>query len=85
MGNSSSMLTQYDIEDVQQRCNRAFTQQEIVSLYQRFCQLDRSSGVIFKVYDSDGNGSVSFKDMLDVLRDLTGHFISEEQREVGPL
>ncbi|CAN1811817.1 Calcineurin subunit B [Linum perenne] len=134
MGNSSSMLTQYDIEDVQQRCNRAFTQQEIVSLYQRFCQLDRSSGgfisadeflsvpefavnplsqrllrtvdglnfkefvaflsafspratleqkveFIFKVYDSDGNGSVSFKDMLDVLRDLTGHFISEEQRE----
>ncbi|CAN1166832.1 Calcineurin subunit B [Linum perenne] len=134
MGNSSSMLTQYDIEEVQEHCYHAFSQQEIVSLYQRFCQLDRSSGgfisadeflsvpefavnplaqrllrtvdglnfkefvaflsafspratlqqkieFIFKVYDSDGNGSVSFKEMLDVLRDLTGHFISEEQRE----
>ncbi|CAI0442822.1 unnamed protein product, partial [Linum tenue] len=134
MGNSSSMLTQYDIEEVQEHCNHAFSQQETVSLYQRFCQLDRSSGgfisadeflsvpefavnplaqrllrtvdglnfkefvaflsafspratlqqkieFIFKVYDSDGKGSVSFKDLFDVLRDLTGHFISEEQRE----
>ncbi|CAL1374316.1 unnamed protein product [Linum trigynum] len=134
MGNSSSMLTQYDIEEVQGHCNHAFSQQEIVSLYQRFCQLDRSSGgfisadeflsvpefavnplaqrllrtvdglnfkefvaflsafspratlqqkieFIFKLYDSGGKGSVSYKDILDVLRDLTGHFISEEQRE----
>ncbi|KAM1290132.1 hypothetical protein ACFX2H_017235 [Malus domestica] len=111
-----------------------FSQQEIVSLYQRFCQLDRSGGgfissdeflsvpefavnplsqrllkildglnfkefvlflsafssraslqqkieFIFKVYDSDGNGKVAFSDMLDVLRDLTGQFISEQQRE----
>lgn len=71
MGNASSMLTQYDIEDVQDHCNHlckfflthlfsllfipflaqltnwkkltAVTQQEIVSLYQRFCQLDRNS------------------------------------------
>ncbi|XP_031247620.1 calcineurin subunit B-like isoform X2 [Pistacia vera] len=110
------------------------SQQEIVSLYQRFCQLDRSNGgfisgeeflnvpefavnplslrllrmldglnfkdfvaflsafspraslqqkieFIFKVYDSDGNGKVTFNDMLDVLRDLTGNFISEQQRE----
>jgi len=41
------------------------------------------SVVIFKVYDSDGNGKVAFNDMLDVLRDLTGQFISERQREVG--
>ncbi|TQD88517.1 hypothetical protein C1H46_025937 [Malus baccata] len=114
------------------------THQEIVSLYQRFCQLDRSGGgfissdeflsvpefavnplsqrllkildglnfkefvlflsafssraslqqkieFIFKVYDSDGNGKVAFSDMLDVLRDLTGQFISEQQREVGSL
>lgn len=39
--------------------------------------------VIFKVYDSDGKGKVSFYDMLEVLRDLTGQFISEQQREVG--
>ncbi|KAJ4709537.1 Calcineurin subunit B [Melia azedarach] len=134
MGNTSSMLTQYDIEEVQQHCNHAFSQQEIVSLYQRFCQLDRNYGgfisgeeflsvpefavnplslrllrmldglnfkefvaflsafspratlqekidFIFKVYDSDGNGKVTFDDMLDVLRDLTGSFISAQQRE----
>lgn len=39
--------------------------------------------VIFKVYDLDCNGKVTFNDMLDVLRDLTGQFISEQQREVG--
>lgn len=38
--------------------------------------------VIFKVYDTDCNGKVSFNDVLDVLRDLTGQFISEQQREV---
>ncbi|XP_028776794.1 calcineurin subunit B isoform X2 [Neltuma alba] len=134
MGNTSSMLTQYDIEEVQQHCNYTFTQQEIVSLYERFCQLDRNSSgfitadeflslpefavnplsqrllrlldglnfkefvaflsafspratlqhkieFIFKVYDTDCNGKVSFNDMLDVLRDLTGQFISEHQRE----
>ncbi|XP_068310381.1 uncharacterized protein [Pyrus communis] len=130
MGNTSSMLTQYDIEEVQEHCNNTFSQQEIVSLYQRFCQLDRSGGgfisadeflsvpefavnplsqildglnfkefvlflsafssraslqqkieFIFKVYASDGNGKVAFSDMLDVLRDLTGQFISEQQRE----
>ncbi|KAH6819240.1 Calcium-binding EF-hand family protein [Perilla frutescens var. hirtella] len=134
MGNSSSMLTQYDIEEVQEHCNNTFSQQEIVSLYQRFCQLDRNGGgfissdefmtvpefavnplsqrllrmldglnfkefvaflsafssraslqqkveFIFKVYDSDGNGKVSFNDILDILRDLTGQFIAEHQRE----
>ncbi|KAL3535152.1 hypothetical protein ACH5RR_003613 [Cinchona calisaya] len=134
MGNSSSMLTQYDIEEVQQHCNHTFSQQEIVSLYERFCQLDRNGigfisadeflsvpefavnplsqkllrmleglnfkefvaflsaissraslqqkvEFIFKVYDSDGNGMVTFHDMLEVLRDLTGQFISEQQRE----
>ncbi|XVE71673.1 hypothetical protein DITRI_Ditri10aG0170300 [Diplodiscus trichospermus] len=134
MGNTSSMLTQYDIEEVQKHCNNAFSQQEIVSLYQRFCQLDRKGGgfisgedflsvpefavnplsqrvlrmidglnfkefvaflsafspraslqhkieFIFKVYDSDGNGKVTFTDMLEVLHDLTGQFISEQQRE----
>uniref|UniRef100_A0A7C8Z345 EF-hand domain-containing protein n=1 Tax=Opuntia streptacantha TaxID=393608 RepID=A0A7C8Z345_OPUST len=134
MGNNPSMLTQYDIEEVQEHCNNLFTQQEIVSLYQRFCQLDRSAkgfisadefmsvpefamnplaqrllkmvdglnfkdfvaflstfssrasieqkiGLIFKVYDSDGNGKVTFNDILEVLRDLTGSFMSDDQRE----
>ncbi|BAT76156.1 calcineurin subunit B-like [Vigna umbellata] len=134
MGNTSSMLTQYDIEEVQQHCQHAFTQQEIVSLYQRFCQLDRNNcgfissdeflsipefavnplsqsllrmldGLnfkefvaflsafspratlhqkilfIFKWYDTDCNGKVTFHDMLRALRDLSGSFMSEQQRE----
>ncbi|RZC69795.1 hypothetical protein C5167_033095, partial [Papaver somniferum] len=134
MGNTSSMLTQYDIEEVQEHCNNTFSQQEIVSLYQRFCQLDRSGGgfisadeflsvpefavnplsqrllrmidglnfkefvaflsafssratpdqkieFIFKVYDLDCNGKVTFNDIMDMLRDLTGTYISEQQRQ----
>ncbi|CAK7356960.1 unnamed protein product [Dovyalis caffra] len=134
MGNASSMLTQYDIEEVKQHCDNLFSQQEIVSLYQRFCQLDRNAkgfisadeflsvpefamnplsqrllkmvdglnfkdfvaflsafsakasvehkiGLIFRVYDSDGNGKISFNDILEVLRDLSGAFMSDEERE----
>lgn len=134
MGNASSTLTQYDIEEVQEHCNHLFSQQEIVSLYQRFCQLDRNAkgfisadeflsvpefamnplsqrllkmvdglnfkdfvaflsafsakasaqqkiALIFKVYDSDYNGKVTFNDILEVLRDLTGSFMSDDQRE----
>ncbi|CAN0920602.1 Calcineurin subunit B [Linum grandiflorum] len=135
MASGSSMLTQYDIEEVQDHCHNLFSQQEVVSLYQRFCQLDRNAkgfisadeflsvpefavnplsqrvlkmvdginfkdfvaflsafstkattdqkiALIFQVYDSDGNGKVSFDDLLDVLGDLSGSFISNEQREV---
>lgn len=39
--------------------------------------------VIFKVYDTDSKGKVGFKDLLEVLRDLTGSFMSEKQREVS--
>jgi Ca2+-binding EF-hand superfamily protein len=39
--------------------------------------------VIFKVYDSDRNGKVSFKDILEVLKDLSGSYMSDEQREVS--
>uniref|UniRef100_A0A7N0THH5 EF-hand domain-containing protein n=1 Tax=Kalanchoe fedtschenkoi TaxID=63787 RepID=A0A7N0THH5_KALFE len=134
MGNTSSMLTQYDIEEVQEHCSNIFSQQEIGSLYQRFCQLDRNAKgfisadeflsvpefamnplsqrllkmvdglnfkdfvaflsafsakastqkkieFIFKVYDTDYNGKVSFDDILEVLRDLSGPFMSDEQRE----
>ncbi|RZC73640.1 hypothetical protein C5167_049120 [Papaver somniferum] len=134
MGNTSSMLTQYDIEE--EHCNNTFSQQEIVSLYQRFCQLDRSGEgfisadeflsvpefavnplsqrllrmidglnfkefvaflsafssratpdqkieFIFKVYDLDCNGKVTFNDIMDMLRDLTGTYISEQQRQVS--
>lgn len=38
--------------------------------------------VIFRVYDTDSNGKVSFNDILEVLRDLSGSFMSDEQREV---
>ncbi|KAL4584577.1 hypothetical protein LXL04_009180 [Taraxacum kok-saghyz] len=118
MGSASSTLTQYDIEDVQEHCNNLFSQQEIVSLYQRFCQLDRTAKgfisaeeflsvpefavnplsqrllkmvdglnfkdfviflsafspkasmpqkieLIFKVYDSDYNGKVTFNDIME--------------------
>ncbi|KAK4780248.1 hypothetical protein SAY87_016354 [Trapa incisa] len=138
MGNASSMLTQYDIEEVQEYCDHLFfilvSQQEIVSLYERFCQLDRNAKgfisadeflsvpefamnplsqwllkmvdglnfkdfvaflsafsakasaqhkieLIFKVYDSDCNGKVSFNDIMKVLRDLSGPFMSDDQRE----
>lgn len=36
------MLTQYDIEEVQEHVSRKFSQLEIVALYDRFCALDRS-------------------------------------------
>ncbi|CAA2987093.1 calcineurin subunit B-like [Olea europaea var. sylvestris] len=134
MGSASSMLTQYDIEEVQEHCNYLFTQQEIVSLYKRFCQLDKNAKgfisadeflsvpefamnplsqrllklvdglnfkdfvaflsafsakatvpqkieLIFKIYDSDCNGKVTFNDIIQVLHDLTGSFMSDKQRE----
>uniref|UniRef100_A0A0E0EM25 EF-hand domain-containing protein n=1 Tax=Oryza meridionalis TaxID=40149 RepID=A0A0E0EM25_9ORYZ len=115
MGSTSSMLTQYDIEEVQDHCDHAFSQQEIVSLYHRFCQLDRNGGgfvsaeefmtvpefavnplsqrllrmldgLNFKefvaVYDTDCNGKVAFDDILSILRDLTGSFMTEQQRQI---
>ncbi|BBM97328.1 serine/threonine-protein phosphatase 2B regulatory subunit [Marchantia polymorpha subsp. ruderalis] len=134
MGNTSSMLTQYDIEDVENHCSQRFTQREIVSLYQRFCALDRSGkgyisgdefmsvpefavnplsqrllGIleglnfkefvavlsafsplatindkldfIFRVYDIRNNGKVSSEDMIRVLRDLSGDFLTDKQRQ----
>lgn len=38
--------------------------------------------VIFRVYDTDGNGKVTSSDMLQVLRDLSGNFLTDEQRQV---
>ncbi|XXG59141.1 hypothetical protein AAC387_Pa04g1273 [Persea americana] len=134
MGNASSTLTQYDIEEVQHHCNCIFSQQEIVSLYERFCQIDRNAKgfisadeflsvpefavnphshrllglvdglnfkdfvaflsafstrgnliqkieLIFRVCDSDCKGKVIFIDILEVLQDVTGSFMSENQRE----
>ncbi|KAI9107452.1 hypothetical protein K1719_021489 [Acacia pycnantha] len=92
------MLTQYDIEEVQKYCNTLFSQEEIVALYQRFCQLDHyakgfisadeflsvpdfAMNPLSQVYDSDRHGKVSLKDMVEVLKDLSGPFISDEQRE----
>ncbi|XP_010537928.1 PREDICTED: calcineurin subunit B-like [Tarenaya hassleriana] len=130
MGNASS----YDIEEVQSHCHYLFGQQEIVSLYRRFRQLDRNAKgfisadeflsvpefamnplsqrllkmveglnfkdfvaflsafsarasvrqkveFIFRVYDTDCNGKVSFNDVMEVLGDLSGSFMSYEHRE----
>ncbi|XP_022953695.1 calcineurin subunit B-like isoform X2 [Cucurbita moschata] len=114
------------------------SQQEIVSLFQKFCQLDRNSKgfisadeflsvpefamnplpqrllkmvdglnfkdfvaflsafsakaslhhkieFIFKLYDVDCNGKVSFNDIIEVLGDSSNSFISDEQREAWRL
>lgn len=37
---------------------------------------------MFKVYDVDFNGKVSFNDMIEVLQDLSGPFMSDDQRKV---
>ncbi|KAI4344315.1 hypothetical protein L6164_011558 [Bauhinia variegata] len=109
MGNTSSMLTQYDIEEVQEHCNHASDEflsvpefavnplsqrllrmlnnlnfKEFVGFLSAFsprATLQQKIEFIFKVYDTDCNGKVTFNDLLDVLRDLTGQFISEQQRE----
>ncbi|CAI7822348.1 unnamed protein product [Closterium sp. NIES-54] len=39
--------------------------------------------VVFAVYDVDGDGKISKGDLLAMLRDLSGGFLSDEQREVG--
>jgi len=40
---------------------------------------------IFRVYDTDCNGKVAFDDILSILRDLTGSFMTEQQRQVCAL
>ncbi|OVA02470.1 EF-hand domain [Macleaya cordata] len=114
MGSASSMLTQYDIEEVQEHCNNLcfISADEFLSvpefamnpLSQRLLKMvdglnfkdfvaflsafsakasfRQKIEFIFKVYDSDCNGKVSFNDILEVLRDLAGAFMSEKQREV---
>ena len=51
----------------------------IVSMYDG---LLLKSAVIFKVYDSDGDGEVTSGDVLEVLHDMSGPYLSEEQRQV---
>ncbi|KAH7295032.1 hypothetical protein KP509_27G029500 [Ceratopteris richardii] len=36
---------------------------------------------IFKIYDADGDGKVTWNDVLEVLQDLSGPFLSVEQRQ----
>lgn len=38
--------------------------------------------VIFNVYDTDGDGKVSTSDIVSVLKDLTGTYLDDKQREV---
>ncbi|KAF2323150.1 hypothetical protein GH714_033679 [Hevea brasiliensis] len=52
-----------------------------LSAFSARASLEQKVGFIFKVYDSDGNGKVSFNDILEVLQDLSGSFMSDEQRE----
>lgn len=52
-----------------------------LSAFSSRATLQQKIEFIFKVYDSSANGKVTFDDMLNVLRDLTGQFISEKQRE----
>ncbi|XP_025012834.1 calcineurin subunit B isoform X3 [Ricinus communis] len=52
-----------------------------LSAFSAKASVEQKIGLIFKVYDSDGNGKVSFKDILEVLQDLSGSFMSDEQRE----
>eukprot|EP00271_Cylindrocystis_brebissonii_P016021 TRINITY_DN39153_c0_g1_i1.p1 TRINITY_DN39153_c0_g1~~TRINITY_DN39153_c0_g1_i1.p1 ORF type:complete len:177 (-),score=31.71 TRINITY_DN39153_c0_g1_i1:230-760(-) len=133
MGAGSSMLTQYDIEEVKAHVGGRYTHKEIVSLYERFCALDRNGkgfiladefmsipefainplaqrllrrfeGVnfkdfvgllsafssratpedkarfIFRIFDVDDNGYVTSEDMVKVLGDLSGSFLTDEQR-----
>ncbi|KAG4402483.1 hypothetical protein GLYMA_02G206100v4 [Glycine max] len=58
---------------------------EFVAFLSAFSPLPLSttklSLIIFKVYDSDCNGKVTFHDMLRALRDLSGPFMSDQQRE----
>ncbi|KAM3258410.1 hypothetical protein ACQJBY_044569 [Aegilops geniculata] len=57
---------------------------EFVSFLSTFsarASLQQKIEFIFKVYDIDGKGKVSFKDLVEVLRDLTGSSMSEKQRE----
>ncbi|VAI18878.1 unnamed protein product [Triticum turgidum subsp. durum] len=57
---------------------------EFVSFLSTFsarASLQQKIEFIFKVYDIDGKGKVSFKDLVEVLRDLTGSSMSEQQRE----
>ncbi|KAE8726270.1 Detected protein of confused Function [Hibiscus syriacus] len=125
MGNFSSMLTQYDIEEFRSRRSFLYTRDSVswiekaavsspprsscpclslllilslrllrvvdglnfkefvafLSAFSPCATLQQKIEFIFKVYDSDGNGKVTFNDMLDVFHDLTGQYISEKQRK----
>ncbi|XP_049414857.1 receptor-like protein EIX1 [Solanum stenotomum] len=86
MGNASSLLTQYHIEEVQEHCNHIFSQQEILSLYQRFCQLDINScgfvsGEEFlskEAYHSGKLNKSNLSDMKGSILDLLANGLSGE-------
>lgn len=52
-----------------------------LSAFSAKANMEQKITLIFKVYDSDGNGKISFNDILEVLQDLSGVFMSNEQRE----
>ncbi|VAI09023.1 unnamed protein product [Triticum turgidum subsp. durum] len=53
-----------------------------LSTFSARASLQQKIELIFKVYGIDGKGKVSFKDLGEVSRDLTGSSMSEKQREV---
>lgn len=52
-----------------------------LSAFSSRTSLQQKIEFIFKVYDLDCNGKVSFNGILSVLRDLTGSFMTEQQRQ----
>ncbi|XP_021906521.1 calcineurin subunit B isoform X4 [Carica papaya] len=118
MGSASSVLTQYDIEEVQRHCDNLYRNAKgfisadeflsvpefamnplsqrllkmvdglnfkdflsFLSAFSSKASMQQKIGLIFKVYDTDCNGKVSFDDIMEVLRDLSGSFMSDKQRE----
>ncbi|GFP93055.1 calcineurin subunit b type 2 [Phtheirospermum japonicum] len=55
---------------------------EFLSAFSSKATVLQKIGIIFKVYDSDCNGKLTYSDLIEVLRDLTGSFMSKKQREL---
>lgn len=52
-----------------------------LSAFSSQATFEDKANLIFKVYDLDGNGKVSREDIVAVLRDLSGSFLTEDQRQ----
>uniref|UniRef100_A0A803M864 EF-hand domain-containing protein n=2 Tax=Chenopodium quinoa TaxID=63459 RepID=A0A803M864_CHEQI len=52
-----------------------------LSAFSAKASIEPKASLIFRVYDSNGNGKVTFNDVIEVLSDMTGSFMTAEQRE----